>query len=140
MAGLWELQQAVIAQLKADAAVVALVGGAENPRIYDAPQRDPAFPFIGLAEDSLDEAGSVDGIAYSGTIRVGCVDRGNTTGRENAKKINDAVIAALDRQDFTVEGHKLVYCLLQNTQTLPGDYDETEWIGVVSFNVYLNKN
>lgn len=135
MAGLWELQQGVVTALLANAGVTALV----STKIYDAAPRDAVFPYITVGQDDLQEAGTVDGIAYRGTLEIHAWDSGNETSRKKIKTIGDAVIAALDRTQFSVSGHAVIYCLFQNGSSEMGGFDEMTWHGVTRFEILLQK-
>ena len=84
-----ELQGAIVARLKADPAVAALVNG----RIYDAVPGGAVFPYVTIGPtDSVDDsADCITGFLMA--QQIDCWSRG--VGKPEVKKIVDAVRAAL---------------------------------------------
>lgn len=90
------LQKALLAHLRASAAVTALVGA----RIYDNVPEGVQFPFIsfGSVDFTLDDVECVDGRRITTQIDIWS----NKLGSIEVKRIVDAVIAQL-RIDMTIE-------------------------------------
>lgn len=84
-----ELQGAIVARLKADPAVVALVNG----RIYDQVPASAVFPYIsiGPCDAVSDDADCIAGLLVA--LQLDCWSRG--VGYPEEKKIVDAVRTAL---------------------------------------------
>ena len=98
-----ELQRVLVATLKADPAVTALVGG----RVYDAPPPNPTFPYITLGEDVVSPQ------------RADCYDGSHTTlavhgwsravGYPEVKRIGAAIRGALHEAPLAMaDGQRLV--------------------------------
>lgn len=88
------LQDFILAKLKGDAGVSALVGS----RIYDGPPATPEFPYISLGASDFtpDDADCID--MREETIQIDCWSRAN--GRKwPCKQIVDAVVGALRHLD-----------------------------------------
>lgn len=107
-----ELQRATIAELKADAAVAALVGD----RIYDELPPNPVFPYISIGPDQtlpqrfdcLD--GSEITLQFDGWSRQ--------PGYIEAKRISEAVRRCLDGAPLELIGYRLIDLYLASSQTL----------------------
>ena len=97
-----ELQGAIVARLKANAAVSALIG----PRVYDAVPDNPAFPYVsfGPADEISDDVDCVDGFEI--TMQIDCWSR--SVGFPEVRRISDAVRAAL-KAEMTIANNALVY-------------------------------
>ncbi|MRG53994.1 DUF3168 domain-containing protein [Phyllobacterium sp. SYP-B3895] len=98
-----ELQGAIVARLKADATVSALIG----QRIYDAVPATPTFPYVsfGPADEISDDVDCVTGFEI--TMQIDCWSR--SSGFPEVKRISDAVRAALIGTDLTIADNALVY-------------------------------
>ena len=98
-----ELQGAIVARLKANAAVSALIG----QRVYDAVPDNPAFPYVsfGPADELSDDVDCVDGFEI--TMQIDCWSR--AVGFPEVKRISDTVRAALVKTDLTIADNALVY-------------------------------
>ena len=96
------LQKAVVATLVADAGVGALVGD----RIYDAPPRDAAFPYLTIGGLRVDDwsTGSEDGAEHRVTLHVWSRERG----KRECYEVLEAVEAALHDAALVLEDHALV--------------------------------
>jgi hypothetical protein len=107
-----EIQGAIVARLKADPAVTALVNG----RIYDSVPASAAFPYvsIGPVDAVFDGAVCIDGLLVA--QQIDCWSRG--VGFPEVKKIVDAVRAALhDREaEMPLATNGMAYFEHQNTQ------------------------
>tara|TARA_R100001086_G_scaffold112214_1_gene57241 strand:+ start:439 stop:858 length:420 start_codon:yes stop_codon:yes gene_type:complete len=107
-------QVAIIAALKADSAVTALVG----QRIYDEPPSSVVFPYIMLSDispvawDTDHQEGAIVQIGLHAHSRA-------TQGRVEAVRIAEAAQAALHRQEasLSVSGHNLVEFIFQTYVT-----------------------
>jgi hypothetical protein len=96
------VQQAVFAALVADVGVGAIVGD----RIYDAPPRDPAFPYLTLAETRIADwsTGTESGSEQRLTLTVWSRERG----KKQCFETMDAIEAALHDAALALDGHELV--------------------------------
>jgi|SRR5215207_3940024 len=107
-----ELQKAIVARLRADSAVTAIVG----QRIYDQPPTAPTFPYITLGSDQTipDRADCYDGSEV--TIQVDVWSRG--VGFPESKRIAEAVRASLNDAPLVLTGHTLVDLYETDTRSL----------------------
>ena len=88
-----ELQGAIVARLKADPGVAALVNG----RIYDSVPQSAAFPYISYGPEDLNDADADCFNALDVFVQLDVWSRG--VGYPEVKKIADAVRAALHDQE-----------------------------------------
>lgn len=98
-----ELQKAIVARLRADAAVTALVAG----RVYDAPPISPVFPYITLGEADVlvQRADCYDGSECSMSVH----GWSRATGFPEVKRIAAAVRASLHEAPLELaDGERLV--------------------------------
>jgi hypothetical protein len=97
------LQAAIVAHLKADAGMKALIG--DPPRVYDGPSREKVFPFV-----SYDDARETPLTAAPGhvehDIRLSVHSR--YEGRREAKEIATAIVSTLNDAALGVAGRRLV--------------------------------
>ncbi len=113
------LQAALIAILRANAGVVALVAA----RSYDrAPQINavvPAteFPFVSLGPEQVLQFGRPDNEACEVHVQIDCWSR--APGRVEAKKMQAAVIDALDLATPTVTGWLLKQLRARGGRVMP---------------------
>lgn len=134
-----ELQGAIVALLKADAGVTAIVGA----RVFDHVPRSAtgqvtaSFPFVGIAGWS-DESGNVDCIdALDVTVDIDCWSR--DVGFPEAHRLAAAVRAALDDADLTLADNAAVYFRHRSTRTLR-DPDGLTSHAVLTFEAALEQN
>lgn len=106
------LQGAVIARLKADADVAALVGA----RIYDHAPPNAAFPYISLGPDQVidDSTDCHDDVEVFTTFDIW--SRAN--GRVEAKRIAHAVRQSLNGADFTLSDNAMVMIEHRTTRVM----------------------
>src|SRR5690606_3291118 len=98
------LQKGVVAALKANAGVSALVGA----RVYDEPPQKPVLPYIRLG-NIVPRPLRTDG-KQAARVNFGIeVHSRPDAGRVEATQIAEAVVAALDEAPVTVAGLALVY-------------------------------
>lgn len=121
-------QAAIVAALKADAGVTALVGA----RVYDRAPDDVAFPYVSLGPESAQpfEAQLLDG--WDMSLQIDTWSR--KTGRVECRQIMAAIYAALHGAALAVSGHALVMVVLQ-LQTTMDDPDGVTVHGVQRFTV-----
>lgn len=107
-------QVALIAALKANAAVTALVGS----RIYDEPPQDVKFPYIHITEISP-YAEDTD-CTQGATVQIGLQAHSRSIqGRVECVRVAEAVQSALHRNEgaLTVSGHNLIEMIFQTYVT-----------------------
>lgn len=97
------LQKALIAWLKADAALQALLG--EPARIWDEPPAQPEFPNLRVG-GSQSRAVAADGCGIEHSMTLHCVSRFG--GTEEAKAVCAAVRARLDGAIVEADGVRTV--------------------------------
>ncbi len=108
-----ELQKAIVATLKADAAVNAIIAG----RIYDAVPQNAALPYVSLGPfDLVPEVGDcIDGATMF--IQLDGWAAGPDT--VQVKRLGAAIAAALDEATLTLDApQRLVEMTLERTQYL----------------------
>lgn len=97
-----DLQKAIIAALKADASLSALVAG----RIYDQPPVGAAKPFVSLGPEDWVEADGFGIHAHSGTLQIDVWS--GATGKPEAKRVANAVQNVLHEAALPLDNAKLV--------------------------------
>lgn len=121
-----ELQGAIVARLKADTALAALIGA----RVYDDVPDNAPFPYVNFARDDVlqDDATCVTG--YEVNFGVDVWSRG--VGFVEAKKIAHAVAKSMHNWDAPLPTHTVI--TLQHRQTrVFRDADGLTSHGVVEF-------
>lgn len=128
------LQRGVIAALKADAGVSALVG----VRIYDEPPQGVTMPYIRIGNIEPRPLRTDCGAAADVVFGVEAHSR-PVSGRVEATRIAEAVVAALDEQEsaITVTGFTLVH-LLWLTQTVGRDDDGESYLAIIAFEALID--
>ena len=127
-----ELQGAIVARLKADAALNALI----NARVYDNVPSDAVLPYVNFARDDVvqDDATCVTGYEINFGIDVWS----NGVGYVEAKKIAHAVVKSLHNWDASLPTHSVI--TLQHRQTrMFRDEDGLTSHGVVEFVAHVTK-
>lgn len=120
------LQKAVFAALVADGGVGALVGD----RIYDAPPRDAAFPYVTFGDARVGDwsTGTEDGAEHRLTLYVWSRERGKT----ECWAVVEAVRAALHEAALELDGHALVNLRFEQAEV--GQHrDAITWRGTARF-------
>lgn len=128
-----ELQGAIIATLKADATVAALVGD----RVFDTVTPEAAFPYITYGPTTVleDDADCITG--HEVGIQIHSWSR--EVGTPEAKRINDAIHAALHNNDaVTLAQNALVYLQHRTSQTFR-DPDGITNHGVLQFEAFIER-
>ena len=104
MSASWALQQAIFATLCASDEIKDVVG--DPPRVFDAPPRGAAFPYIVIGDDTMSdwstatEAGSEHAVVVHGWSRA--------DGHKESKLVAGAVRDALDGAALAVTGQALI--------------------------------
>lgn len=109
----WELQKAIYAELAADSALTALLGG---ERIYDDVPRGAAFPYVTFGPSTTRDwsTGTETGAEHLITLRAW--SKGG--GQKEVHILLEAVRAALHEAPLTVAGHRLVSIRHELSDTL----------------------
>jgi Protein of unknown function (DUF3168) len=120
------LQKAVFAALAADGGVGALIG----ERIYDAPPRAAAFPYLSFGEARTTDwsTGTETGAEHRVTFDVWSRERG----KSECWTIMDAVQAVLHDASLALDGYQLVNLRFE-TADARRDPDGITWHGVMRF-------
>ena len=94
---------ALRAAVHADLALIAALGG---PKIYDAPPREAAFPYVTLGETRVADfaAGSEPALKHQLTLHAWS----RQGGQREAHVIAGALLQALDDAPLALAGHRLV--------------------------------
>ncbi|ATQ42135.1 DUF3168 domain-containing protein [Caulobacter mirabilis] len=98
------LQQALLAHLRADPALAALLG--DPPRIHDAPPQARVFPHLVFGRAETRPWGGLDGEGLEHALTLTCLS--HFDGAEEAKAVIAAVRARLHGADLALDGHRLV--------------------------------
>ena len=129
------LQKALIAVLRTNAGVSALVGA----RVYDEPPQAVTFPYVRIGNLDLSPE------------RLSCVDDHSivfsieahsrpTSGRVEAARIADVIRAALNDQEATINaaltGYRADWCTYI-TQTVERAADGESYVAIVAFEAAL---
>jgi hypothetical protein len=96
------LQAAVLARLRADSSVSALLDG----RIHDEPPASPAYPYVTIGRTETRPWGGLNGEGVEHALTLTCVSRFG--GAEEAKAVVAAMRAALHGAELTLTDHRLV--------------------------------
>lgn len=106
-----EIQGAIVARLKATAAITALVG----TRVYDSVPAGASFPYITLGEgdETSDDVDCIDGFEISLDIDVWS----RAPGFPEAKRIADEIRIALREPPLSISDNALVYFNHRQTRT-----------------------
>lgn len=126
------LQSAVVAALKADAGVSALVGG----RVYGTPPQSAVRPFVGVGGFIPRPVRSSCGAAARVEFSIEASSRSVSSGTE-ATRCAEAVVAALDDAPLSLSGFALVYLHWQG-QDVTRDKDGTGHTAVILFEALLD--
>ncbi|NVO15473.1 MAG: DUF3168 domain-containing protein [Rhodoplanes sp.] len=97
------LRSAVHSALAADEALVSLLGGA---RVYDAPPRHVAFPYVTLGEARVTDFSADEAPGEEHQLTLHAWSRQG--GHREAHLIAGALLQALDDAPLTLSGHRLV--------------------------------
>ncbi len=129
----WELQKAIYAVLRADAALIVLAGDKASPeqtRIYDRIEQDSDFPYLQIGETTaLDwDTKSTDGMEQ--TIVIHSWSR--YSGQKEVKQIMGAVVDAIDQATLSLTGHTLILIRFEFADTFM-DQDGRTHHGVQRF-------
>jgi hypothetical protein len=131
-----EIQGAIVARLKADPAVTALVNG----RIYDAPAANATFPYVSIGPvDSVDD----DADCITGLIvaqQIDCWSRYAGGGTVEVKKMADAVRAALHNRegDMPLSTNGMAYFQHRNSRIVR-DPDGLTSHGILAFEAAIER-
>lgn len=98
------LQKAVLAHLRADAALQPLLG--DPPRVHDEPPADPVYPFVTLSRAESRPWGGLGGEGVEHAITLTCVSRFG--GTEEAKAVVAALRVSLHGADLGLDDNRLV--------------------------------
>lgn len=129
------LQKGLVAALKADAGVSALVGA----RVYDEPPQSATRPFVRIGNVEPRPLRTDAKAAASVAFGIEVHSRPATSGRVEATQIAEAVVAALDEQEsaVTVAGFDVVH-IFWLTQTVGRDDDGESYLAIVAFDALLD--
>ncbi len=129
-----ELQSAIVARLKADPAVTALIAG----RVYDSVPASAVFPYVSIGPiDSVED--SSDCITgYFVAQQIDCWSRG--VGYPECKKVTDAVRAALDDRDADLPLSTNAMCFFEHRTTrITRDPDGLTSHGIIGFEAFIER-
>lgn len=127
------LQAALVAWLRANAGISALVGG----RVYDEPPQGVEFPYVRIGQIDLSPV-RMSGDCRDDLIRFSIEAHSRpVAGRVEAARIANAIVAALDTAALPVTGSNLDWCHWQ-TQAVTRSPDGRSYIATVAFEAALS--
>ena len=128
------LQKGLVAALKADAGVTAIVGN----RVYDEPPQSAIRPYIRIGAIVPQALRTQCKRAANVAFSIQCHSR-PLSGRVEATGLSDAVVAALDEQEdaVTVAGFDLVKLHWMTTDT-DRDEDGQSYLSIAVFDALLD--
>ena len=123
----WDLQKAAYAALAGAAPLTGLIG---NDAIYDHVPQDAAFPYVVIDETRLADwsTGTEPGSEHLLTLHVWS----RYQGKRETYQIADAIRAALDEADLSLEDNRLIN-LRHQFSDLRRDPDGETYHGVLRF-------
>ncbi|MEI9932790.1 MAG: DUF3168 domain-containing protein [Rhizomicrobium sp.] len=104
MSASWALQHAIFATLCASDEIKDVVG--DPPRVFDAPPRGVAFPYIVIGDDTESDWSTATEPGSEHALVLHVWSRAD--GRKEAKLVADAVRDALDGADLDITGQTLI--------------------------------
>ncbi|HTT98964.1 MAG TPA: DUF3168 domain-containing protein [Rhizomicrobium sp.] len=104
MSASWALQQAIFATLCASDGIKDVVG--DPPRVFDAPPRGVAFPYVVIGDDTESDWSTATEAGSEHALAVHVWSRAD--GHREAKLVADAVRDALDGAALSVTGQALI--------------------------------
>lgn len=110
----WSAQKAIYATLCAHAPLTALLA-AGAAGVHDHLPDDAPLPRVVFGEMEARVLGTQSSDGYD--IGFTILTQSRAEGMKQLRAVMAAVIAALHRQDFAVEGHVLVLCQLEQSST-----------------------
>ncbi len=97
------LQAAILAALKADASLKALIG--DPARVQDGPAKEKVFPFVSFDAARASPIGPAPGHVEH-DIRISVHSRYD--GRREAKEISTAIVSALHDAELALDARRLI--------------------------------
>ncbi len=129
-----ELQGAIVAALKANAATAALIGD----RVYDKVPASPTFPYVVVGDDQVLQA-HAHCIEGSTEIFSTLHAWSRAPGKVECKKVSGAVVTALNFASLNLNnGYRLVLIEHDSTQYLL-DPDGLTSHGVIVFHAFVDE-
>jgi hypothetical protein len=113
---------AIVAKLKADTSVAALV----SDRVFDAsPPQETAYPFISIGSWTMTDLGEKDVAGNDSTVVIHGWAR---TGTKGAAQIADAIYASLHENDLFIQGFQAVLVRHVSTVHMPDPDGKTHHV------------
>lgn len=128
-----ELQQEILEELKADAAVAALV----QTRVYDYVPSGTTYPYIAIGDDTLRDLGAHTFKGMEATINIHSWSR--YEGRKQVKQMMEAIYDRLHEGELTLSGHTMVFCRFEFAEVMK-DPDGSTHHGIQRFRVITRRN
>ena len=127
------LQAALVARLKANAGVTALVGA----RVYDEPPQNVQFPYVRIGTVDLAPLRLSGPCTHEDLVLSVEAHSRPVAGRVEAARIAHAIRLALDGGGFTVTGYTLDWCDW-TTQAVSRAADGESYIATLAFEAALS--
>lgn len=128
-----ELQGAIVAALKADAGLTALIAG----RVFDRTDPTAAFPYVVVGDDQVISA-HADCLDGSTEVFASLHAWSRKPGKVEAKRVAGAVVDALNQKPLTVNGYRLVSIEHDTTQHM-ADPDGITSHSVIVFHAFVDE-
>lgn len=128
-----ELQGAIVAKLKADAAVTALIAG----RVVDRVDPGLPKPYVVVGDDQVISA-HADCLDGSTEVFATLHAWSGLPGKRECKQVAGAVVAALNQKPMTVNGYRLVSIEHDSTAHLL-DPDGVTSHSVIVFHAFVDE-
>jgi Protein of unknown function (DUF3168) len=129
-----ELQRVIVATLRADPAVNALIAG----RVYDRVPSPQTFPYVVVGDDQVSQA-HAQCLEGSTEVFSSLHAWSREVGKVEAKQIAGAIVTALNGADLALaNGYRLVLIEHDNTQHL-GDPDGLTSHSVIVFHSFVDE-
>lgn len=128
-----ELQRVIVATLKADPAVNALIAG----RIYDRVPSPETFPYVVVGDDQVSQA-HAQCLEGSTEVFSSLHAWSRAVGKVEAKKIAGAIVTALNGAPLVLTGFRCVSIEHDTTRHL-GDPDGITSHSVIEFHAFIDE-
>ena len=128
-----ELQRVIVATLKADPGVNALIAG----RVYDRVPAPVTFPYVVVGDDQVSQA-HAQCLEGSTEVFSSLHAWSRAVGKVEAKNIAGAVVTALNGASLALTGFRCVLIEHDNTQHL-GDPDGITSHSVIVFHAFIDE-
>jgi hypothetical protein len=105
---LFEIQKGIFDKLKADATLVALLGGSipANTKVYDSPPENATFPYVVIGDKTTGDFAAMTFRGQEQTVTIHSWSQAKSSGQ--VQNIMDRLWSLLHEGTLTLTGHTLV--------------------------------